>query len=127
MDKYRIFTVCVYDDAAKCIKFGTLFCLRMVDSLSSTKFMDTPFFLQAAYLLPVRFSNRSARRLDSWSFHHSSSSLNNSSRTASYKPTAEANTNATSVIEPFQVVHWTVLLFATTANRFLLDSWNIIA
>ena len=42
-------------------------------------------------------------------------------------PTAEANTNATSVIKPLQIVHWTLPLFATTADRFLLDSWNIIA
>jgi hypothetical protein len=79
----RIFTVCIYDDTAKCIKFGTLFRLRMADSLPSTKFMDTPLFLQAASLLPVRFLNRSVRRLGSWSFHRSSSSLNSSSRTAS--------------------------------------------
>lgn len=39
------YAVCIYDDAAKCIKFGTLFRLRMADSLSSTKFMDAPFFL----------------------------------------------------------------------------------
>ena len=121
------YTVCIYDDGTKCIKFGTLFHLRMADSFSSTKLIDAPFFLQAAYLLPIRFLNRPARRLGSRSSHHSSSSLNSSSRTASCKPTAEPNTNATSMIKPLQVVHRTVLLFATTANRFLLDSWNIIA
>ena len=96
----------------------------MADSLSSTKFMDAPFFLQAAYLLPVRSLNRSARRLDSRSSHLSQ--LQQSKQLSKLQAYAEANTNAIFVIKPLQVVHRTVPL-ATAANRFLLDSWNIIA